>query len=139
MHLSIPSENANHIEVILYIGLETFNNTEKCQHIFEGEMKPYDTITHVNLTNQINATEKLYMCILNPMHAHSPAVGIMSGIASNPFFAPIAFKILISKRQLVEDAIFKSVIELNKEDNRNFKYYNMMIINRPSSLFLNEK
>lgn len=127
------------IDVTLYMGLDNFNDTKKSQHIFEGRLLPYDTITHISLTNQINKTEKLYLCVLNPMHAHSPAIGILSGIASNPFFAPIGIKILISKNQLAEDAAFRSAIELNKEDSRNFKTYNMMVINRPNSLFLTEK
>ena len=139
LSLSEDEEGSQQIDATLYMGLDNFASTEKSQHIFEGQMQPYDTITHVNLVNQINKTERLYLCILNPMHAHSPAVGILSGIASSPFFAPIGLKILISKHQLSEDAAFKSAIELNKEDSRNFKYYNMMVINRPSSLFLNEK
>ena len=132
-------EKGQYIDATLYMGLDNFANTEKSQHIFEGRLLPYDTITHISLTNQINKTERLYLCVLNPMHAHSPAVGILSGIASSPFFAPIGIKILISKNQLAEDAAFRSVIELNKEDSKNLKYYNMMVINRPSSLFLTEK
>ena len=132
-------EKGQYIDATLYMGLDNFANTEKSQHIFEGRLLPYDTITHISLTNQINKTERLYLCVLNPMHAHSPAVGILSGIASSPFFAPIGIKILISRNQLTEDAAFRSVIELNKEDSKNFKYYNMMVINRPSSLFLTEK
>lgn len=132
-------EKGQYIDATLYMGLDNFANTEKSQHIFEGRLLPYDTITHISLMNQINKTERLYLCVLNPMHAHSPAVGILSGIASSPFFAPIGIKILISRNQLTEDAAFRSVIELNKEDSKNFKYYNMMVINRPSSLFLTEK
>lgn len=132
-------EDPDRIDVTLYMGLENFSNTEKSQHIFEGKMLPYDTITHINLTNQINRTELLYLCILNPLHAHSPAVGILSGIGSSPFFAPIGVKILVSKNQLVEDDVFRSVIELGKEDTKNLKHYNMMVINRPSPLFLKEK
>lgn len=133
------SSDENRIEATLYMGLDNFGNTEKSQHIFEGRLLPYDTITHISLTNQINKTERLYLCVLNPMHAHSPAVGIMSGIASSPFFAPMGIKILVSKNQLAEDEAFKSVIEMGKEDTKNLKNYNMMVINRPSSLFLTEK
>jgi hypothetical protein len=73
------------------------------------------------------------------MHAHTPAVGIMSGIASNPFFAPMGMKIIISKNQLAEDAAFRNTVELSKSEYKNFKAYNMMVINRPTSLFLTEK
>ena len=137
--LSHSHEDETLINVMLYHGLESFDNPDKCQHIFTGEMKPYDTITHMSLTNQINPTERMYVCILNPMHAHSPAIGIVSGIGSNPFFAPISIKALISKEILMENEALMSVIKLDKEDYRLFKYYNMMVINRPNSLFLTPK
>lgn len=139
LNLSDDNSNGQRIDVTLYMGLDSFSNTDKSQHIFEGRLLPYDTITHISLTNQINKTERLYLCVLNPMHAHSPAVGIMSGIASNPFFAPMGMKILISKNQLNEDAALEAAVELSKEDYKSFKTYNMMVINRPNSLFLTEK
>lgn len=137
--LSDDESAGQKIEATLYMGLDNFNNTDKSQHIFEGRLLPYDTITHISLTNQINKTERLYLCVLNPMHAHAPAVGIMSGIASNPFFAPMGMKIIISKNQLAEDAAFRNTVELSKSEYKNFKAYNMMVINRPTSLFLTEK
>ena len=139
LSMSEDDDEKQRIDATLYMGLENFSSIDKSQHIFEGRLKPFDTITHISLINQINKTERLYLCVLNPMHAHSPAVGILSGIASNPFFAPIGIKILISKNQLVEDSSLMNALELTKEDAKNFKYYNMMVINRPSSMYLTEK
>ena len=127
------------IDAHLYMGLDKNFNTERAQHIFEGTMTAYDTITHLNLVNQINTTEFLYLCILDPMHANVPAVGILSGIASSPFFAPIAMKIIVSKKQIREDSTLYDAIELNKDDSRNLRHYNMMVINRPNVLDLNDK
>ncbi len=132
-------QTVSEFPVKMYQGVPSFDDREKYQHFFTGMMKPYDTITHISLTNRINSTEKMYICVLNPMHANSQAVGMMSGIASSPFFAPIGVKVLISKEPLDENEAFKNVLVLNKEENRNFRYYNMMIINRPTSLFLESK
>ncbi len=55
---------------MLYVGVDDFREPDRCQHLFTGEMKPYDTITHMVLNNQINEAEKLYICMLNPMHNH---------------------------------------------------------------------
>lgn len=134
-----PPDDDSPIDAHFYMGLNENFNTEKAQHIFEGTMTAYDTITHINLVNQINMTEQVYLCILNPMHANSPAVGILSGIASSPFFAPVAIKILVSKKQIREDTLLHEVIELNKEDSRTLRYYNMMVINRPTPMELNDK
>lgn len=137
--LTPTMEPLSYLNAKIYMGLETFDTVEKCQHMFAGTMKPYDTITHFSLTNQINTTEKMYICILNPMHASSPAIGLMSGIGSNPFFAPIAIKTLISKEILEENEHLISVLKLDKEDHYMIKHYNMMVINRQNSLFMDVK
>lgn len=124
------------IEVTLYLGVASFADPDRCQHLFTGEMKAYDTITHMVLTNQINEAEKMYICMLNPMSNRTPAIGLVSGIGSTPFFAPIALKALISKEPLDETERLMNTIKLDKDDYHLLRYYNMMVINRPASLFL---
>ena len=97
-----PAVDGEGIDVILYMGVESFDDPDQCQHLFTGEMKPYDTITHMVLHNQINAAEKMYICMLNPMQTRTPAVGMLSGIGSSPFFAPVALKVLISKDHMMD-------------------------------------
>ena len=82
-----PSASGEGIDVMMYVGVDNFREPDRCQHLFTGEMKPYDTITHMVLTNQINEAEKMYICMLNPMHNRTPTVGLLSGIGSTPFFA----------------------------------------------------
>ncbi len=132
-------DNQNYLDVIVYNGLTSFDDPEKCQHLFTGKVYPYDVITHFILTNQVNPSEKMYICMMNPMHANSQAVGIVSGLGTNPFFAPISIKTIISKEILEENDRFMEVVKLGKEDLRQVRHYNMMVINRPSSLFLEEK
>lgn len=79
-----PAASGDGIDVMLYLGVDDFREPDRCQHLFTGEMKPYDTITHMVLTNQINEAEKMYICMLNPMHNRTPAVGLLSGIGSTP-------------------------------------------------------
>lgn len=124
------------IEVTLYMGVTSFSDPDRCQHLFTGEMKAYDTITHMVLTNQINEAEKLYICMLNPMQNRMPAVGLVSGIGSSPFFAPIALKALISKEPLEEGDRLLSTVKLDKDDYHLLRYYNMMVVNRPAPLSL---
>lgn len=131
-----PSSSGNTIDVNLYLGVESFQNPDRCQHLFTGEMQPYDTITHMVLNNQINEAEKMYICMLNPMQNHTPAMGLLSGIGSSPFFAPIAIKTLISKQPLEETDYLINAIKLDKDEYHLLKFYNMMVINRPTTLFL---
>ena len=131
-----PSASGEGIDVMMYVGVDNFREPDRCQHLFTGEMKPYDTITHMVLTNQINEAEKMYICMLNPMHNRTPAVGLLSGIGSTPFFAPIALKTLISKEPLEENDRLLTSIKLDKDDYHLLRYYNMLVVNRPASLFL---
>ena len=131
-----PAPNGTAVEVTLYLGVASFDDPDRCQHLFTGEMKSYDTITHMVLNNQINEAEKMYICMLNPMQNRTPAIGLLSGIGSTPFFAPIALKTLISNEPLEETERLLSSIKLDKDDYHLLRYYNMMVINRPASLFL---
>lgn len=131
-----PSTAGESVDVMLYVGVGDFSNPDRCQHLFTGEMKAYDTITHMVLNNQINEAEKMYICMLNPMQTRTPAIGLLSGIGSSPFFAPIAVKTLISKEPLEESDRLLNTIKLDKDDYHLLKYYNMMVVNRPAALFL---
>ena len=131
-----PSFSGDAIEVTLYNDVVSFSDPDRCQHLFIGEMKSYDTITHMVLTNQINEAEKMYICMLNPMQNRMPAVGLLSGIGSTPFFAPIALKTLISKEPLDESDKLLGAIKLDKDDYHLLRYYNMMVVNRPANIFL---
>lgn len=132
------SQSVDHesVEVTLYMGVASFSDPDRCQHLFTGEMKAYDTITHMVLTNQINEAEKMYICMLNPMQNRMPAVGLVSGIGSSQFFAPIALKALISKEPLEENDRLLGTIKLDKDDYHLLRYYNMMVVNRPAALSL---
>ncbi len=131
-----PAASGKAIDVMLYVAVSSFSEPDRCQHLFTGEMKPYDTITHMVLTNQINEAEKMYICMLNPMQNRMPAIGLLSGIGSTPFFAPIAMKALISKEPLEENDKLLNHIKLDKEDYHSIRSYNMMVVNRPSPLLL---
>lgn len=133
LHLS-PAPASDDIDATLYVGLASFEAPDRCQHLFVGKLLSYDTITHIVLTNQINPAERMYICLLNPLQTRTPAVGLLSGISSTPFFAPIALKVLIAKTPLEESDKLLSSIKLDKEDMRFLKHYNMMVFNRPSSL-----
>lgn len=130
-----PAIDSNSIEVTVYSGVSSFDEPDRCQHLFTGEMKSYDTITHMVLNNQINDAEKLYICMLNPMQNRTPAIGLLSGIGSTPFFAPIALKALISNEPLDENDRLLNAIKLDKDDFHLLRYYNMMVVNRPATIF----
>ena len=58
------------IEVTLYLGVASFTDPDRCQHLFTGEMKAYDTITHMVLTNHLYAEPHV-----QPHTGHRSGVG----------------------------------------------------------------
>lgn len=123
------------VEVTLYNDLDSFSAPDLCKNLYSGTMEAFDTITHIHLANQMNRAEKMYICLLNPLQNRAPAIGMMSGIGSAPFFAPAAVKILIAKTPMTEDDRLAQSIKLSKEDLHLLRECNMMVINRPMHLF----
>ena len=134
-----PAVDGEGIDVILYMGVESFDDPDQCQHLFTGDMSyikgEYQRRNSFR-SGCADYMEKMYICMLNPMQTRTPAVGMLSGIGSSPFFAPVALKVLISKELLEENDRLLDTVKLDKDDYHLLKYYNMMVINRPASLFL---
>ena len=133
LQFSSSIEN-NSSKVALYLGVTSFDNPDSCQHLFAGKMKLYDTVTYMVLNNQINVQEKMFICMLNPMQNHAPAIGILSSVGSTPFFAPSALKVLISNKPLEDSNRLLTTVRLSKDENHRLRSYNMMVVNRSLSL-----
>ena len=124
--------------MMMYLGVDTFREPDRCQHLFTGEMKPHDTITHMVLTNQINEAEKMYICMLNPHAQPLLPLWACCPASAAPFFAPIALKNPDLKGAAGGNDRLLTSIKLDKDDYHLLKYYNMLVVNRPASLFCSE-
>ena len=78
----------------------------------------------------------MYICMLNPMQTRTPASWDAFRHRQPPSSPPVALKVLISKDLLEENDRLLDTVKLDKDDYHLLKYYNMMVINRPASLFL---
>lgn len=83
-----PAVDGEGIDVILYMGVESFDDPDQCQHLFTGEMKPYDTITHMVLHNQINAAEKCTSVCSTPCRPAPRRLGCFPASAAPPSSPP---------------------------------------------------
>ena len=126
-----PAADEAEVEATLYNDLDSFDAPDLCKNLYSGRLDAYDTITYIHLANQMNRAEKMYICLLNPLQNRAPAMGVMSGIGSAPFFAPASVKILIAKAPMSEDNKLTQSIKLGKDDLQLLRNCNMMVINRP--------
>lgn len=83
-----PSASGEGIDVMMYVGVDNFREPDRCQHLFTGEMKPYDTITHMVLTNQINEAEKMYTACSTPCTTAPPPLACCPASAARRFSPP---------------------------------------------------
>ena len=65
---------------------------------------------------------------MNPMQREAPAVGLLAGIGDPPYFSPVAIKIVVSKYILKEDDVFNKVVMINKNELKQYKQHNMMLV-----------
>ncbi|MBQ3724648.1 MAG: helix-turn-helix transcriptional regulator [Oscillospiraceae bacterium] len=130
-----PAADGGGVEVTLYNDLDSFGAPDLCKSLYSGLLDAFDTITHIHLANQMNRAEKIYICLMNPLQNRAPAIGMMSGIGSAPFFAPASVKILIAKAPMTDDNTLLQSIKLSKEDLQLLRHCNMMVINRSMHQF----
>ncbi len=117
-----------HAEATLYKGVEDFNDKDSCDTIYNGNFESFDTTSHGTLLNQTNKSERIHLILINPMERGIPAVGMLSGIGNPPFFSPVSIKVILSKYLLEENDVFYQVTYISKDELRQYKQCNMMIV-----------
>ena len=80
-----PAPDGTSVEVTLYLRIASFDDPDRCQHLFTGEMKSYDTITHMVLNNQINEAEKCISACSTPCRTARLPLGYYQASAARPF------------------------------------------------------
>lgn len=128
MRLSHNGDYQSSVGVTLYKGVKDFSDYDNCENIYSGTLESFDATSHATLINQINKSERIHLLLMNPMQREAPAVGLLAGIGDPPYFSPVAIKIVVSKYILKEDDVFNKVIMINKNELKQYKQHNMMLV-----------
>lgn len=56
-------------------------------------------------------------------------MGLFVGVSNPPFFSPMSIKVIVSRYILEEDEVFNNIMAVSKEDVKQLKQYNMMLVN----------
>ncbi len=126
------TQQEDKISVLFYNDVKNFEETDSAQYIYQGTFIPYDTISYLSLSNQVNHIQKMSISILNPVMPNVPAVGLISAVGSSPFFAPVGIKAIFSNVPLQEDSTLYDYLIFSKEELKSSRHYNMMVVNRPT-------
>ena len=112
----------------LYEGLNDFDNIEECDNIYNGTLESFDATSHATFINQTNKSEKLHLLLMNPMQRGIPAIGLLTGIGNPPIFSPVSIKTIVSRYILEENEVFDKVVTISREELKQYKQLNMMIV-----------
>ena len=76
---------------------------------------------------------------MNPMQRSIPAIGLLTGIGNPPIFSPVAIKTIVSRYILKENDAFDQVINISKDELKQIRQYNMMLVGSENYRTLNIK
>lgn len=128
LQLTQSQEKPNKADAILYEGLNDFDNIEECDNIYNGTLESFDATSHATFINQTNKSEKLHLLLMNPMQRGIPAIGLLTGIGNPPIFSPVSIKTIVSRYILEENEVFDKVVTISREELKQYKQLNMMIV-----------
>jgi transcriptional regulator with XRE-family HTH domain len=121
------SDARNVFESEFYMDVPSFDDHEKCQFYYAGEMNAFDLVTYITMINQTNPMERMHLCVLNQFH-HSPLKwGYMFGISYRPI-APFAIKFLLSATPMPPEKITAEALSFTNSELKTMKKLNMLLL-----------
>lgn len=115
------------VTCMFYMDIPSFEEYEKCQFYYVGEMNSFDLVTYLTLKNQANPMEQMGFCILNTFHYNSTTWGFMFGISYQPI-SPFALKFLLSIKPLPASELTPERLLITKSELKIMKTLNMMLL-----------
>jgi transcriptional regulator with XRE-family HTH domain len=118
----------NVYESEFYMDIPSFDDYEKCQFYYIGEMNSFDLVTYIFMVNQANPMERINFCILNQFHYDALKWGYMFGISYRPI-TPFALKFLTSITPLPPDKTTQKELSFTNGEMKTIKKLNMLLLN----------
>lgn len=119
--------SANSYGLSLYMNISDYKYYKDCEHKYTGKLIHYDTISIMLLQNREMEMEQYQAAVPTPYLDADYKLGLAYGLSSRPLM-PTAAKVLISKKIQEETQEFEQNLKISKQDIRNLKQYNMLII-----------
>lgn len=119
---------------VFYLNVPCFDEYNRCEYYYKGEVYNSDTMIHFILSNPYNPSVRVAITTVNPYKlshlssANIPFWGVFLGFSFKPF-GPFASKVLFSKTPQQEDDELKELLLLSKEDIRSIRSYNLLAPN----------
>jgi transcriptional regulator with XRE-family HTH domain len=117
----------NVFESEFYMDIPSFDDHEKCQFYYVGEMNAFDLVTYISMVNQANSMERMNFCVLNQFHYNALKWGYMFGISYRPI-TPFALKFLLSETPMPPGRITPEALSFTNVELKTMKKLNMLLL-----------
>ena len=109
----------------LYYVVEDFDNTEKCECIYEGKMHTYNTVLCYTLQNYLNPAENLLLNFTIPMKRFSALTGLACGLGADTL-TPTCILVAISAKPILSVEKLREMLSIPPDSIKNLKKHNML-------------
>jgi transcriptional regulator with XRE-family HTH domain len=111
----------------LYYMVKDFDEIEKCECFYEGNMHSYDNILCYTFQNSMSHVENLLLNFFLPMRKFSSLTGLASGLGANTLL-PTCSMVLLSPKPLVENEQLKKRLSIPQDTVKNIKKSNLLTL-----------
>lgn len=117
----------NRYNIMMYMNFNDYENYYICENTYYGYIEHHDALTNIVLHNKDTKMEQVTISILASFLDSDTKWGLFTGVSSRPMM-PIAFKMLFSKKRLVENDDLFHQLKMSKEDIRLLRIYNALSV-----------
>jgi len=118
----------NSIPCLCYMDVPSFEDYQNCRYFYTGIVLLHEMVSYIILNNPFNHTERIFISMLNPFQPTQNIRGIMLALSFNPI-TPCAVKCLMSPKELPGAMLRKEDLVLSRDDLKEFKKLNMLLLN----------
>lgn len=125
--LTFGEEKEGEIQTVLYMHLRNFEEPESARYLYHGTMIPHETVSCFVLENVTMPMETLVIQLLHPFQNSLTSWGLFMGISDHPA-APMAAKMLFSRRVLTKKELEEYPLVFTREEMRRIRQRNSLFL-----------
>jgi transcriptional regulator with XRE-family HTH domain len=127
------SDSGSETMANLYYMVKDFDELEKCECFYEGNMHCYDNVLCFTFQNSMSHVENLLLNFFLPMRKFTGLTGLASGLGANTLL-PTCSMVLLSPKPLSENEQLKKRLSISQDTVKNIKKNNLLTLFPTSEL-----
>lgn len=125
--LTFGSGDDGNVHAMFYMHLKSFEEPEKARYLYSGKTLSHEMVTYFILENITLPTETLTLQVLHPFRNSLTSWGLFMGMSDQPV-APMATKMLFSKRLLTVKELERFPLVFTKDELKRIRLQNALLL-----------